>query len=119
VSVTADSVAHLLVHTVTVHRRQVAGDGMGGQSVEWVTVGTVQARVSLPTVGSIAEIVAAAQANSRAPFFVYLAPDADVRRGDLLDDGERLLWVEAVTWPSIRAYQRAEAREYQTDQEPV
>ena len=111
----ASSVSHLLNVLVEVKRRQVSADGMGGQKVAWQSVGEEGARVSSPPSSTTAGVLAAAQTSERVPFYVYLEPSSEVRRGDVLvveDDG-RQLWVEAVTWPSVRAYKRAACRDWQ------
>ena len=112
------TVAHLLNDAVEVRRRHVAADGMGGQEVDWQAVAEVPARVSSPPTSTTQGVLAAAQTMERVPFYVYLDPGADVRRGDVLairSDG-RQLWVEAVTWPSVKAYRRAACREWQTEE---
>ena len=61
--------------------------GMGGTEVDWRTVAELGARVSSPPTSTTQGVLSAAQTMERVPFYVYLAPDADVRRGDLLKGG--------------------------------
>jgi len=110
------AISRLLNSTVAVRRRQTSDDGMGGQQIEWETIMQLPARVSSPPTSSTQGTLAAAQTLERVPFYVYLQPDSGVRRGDvLIDEFDRKLWVEAVTWPSIREYDRAEVREWQAE----
>lgn len=91
------SVARLLNRRVTVWRRSRVDDGMGGGIDTWVQVGTVRARFSQP---SARERVAADQSEARLSHVVYMLPDADVRRGDELRDGNRIFDVLATFEPS-------------------
>lgn len=112
----ATSISHLLDQAVEVRRRQVADDGMGGQDVAWRTVATVPARVSSPPTSTTQGTLAAQQTMEQIPYYVYLEPDASVYRGDVLVEADgKKLWVEAITRPSVHAYQRAGCREWQAE----
>lgn len=111
------AIGHLLNTALEVRRRRVADDGMGGQIVEWETEGTVPGRVSSPPTSTTSAVLSAQQTLEKVPFYVYLEPGADVRRGDMLVDGSdgRKLWVEAISRPSVAAYRRAGVREWQAE----
>lgn len=96
---------HDLNRTLTVWRPDTAPDGAGGQTVTMVEVGTVRARVSQP---SAAERVAAAQAGAEHSHPVYLAPDADVARGDELRGDGQTFRVRTTFRPSEPVYLRAD-----------
>lgn len=86
-------------------RQDTVQDGSGGQVTEWVSLGTVRARVSQPTA---AERVAAQQAGATHTQPVYVQPRADVRRGDELRGPEGSWRVTAVFRPSEPVYLRAD-----------
>lgn len=102
---------HRLNRRLDVYRRQDAPDGSGGQSTVWAKVDPVRARVSQPRA---VEQVTAEQAGSRHDHYVYLAPKADVRRGDRLrdvgtdPDALPYLDVGSVVEPSVAVYRRAQ-----------
>ncbi len=87
------------------YRYQTGPDGSGGQTTTWVHLGAVRARVSQPTA---AERVAAQQAGAEHTQPVYVAPRADVRRGDELRGPEGSWRVGAVFRPSEPVYLRAD-----------
>lgn len=108
------SVARLLNRSVAVWRKSRVDDGMGGGIDTWAQVATVRARFSQP---SARERVAADQAEARLSHVVYLMPDADVRRGDELRDGDRVFNVLATFEPSVAGtYLRADCQASQPNQ---
>lgn len=101
-------IAGLLNRRLEVRRATAAPDGQGGQSRTWTVVATVPARLSQP---SDTERTSGAQHGVDITHSVYLAPTADVRRGDelrLLDGDGEVLDVEATLRPSAPAYLRAD-----------
>lgn len=86
-------------------RYETGPDGSGGQNTTWVQLGTVRARVSQATT---AERVAARQAGADHTQPVYVAPRADVRRGDELRGPEGAWRVTSVIRPSEPVYLRAD-----------
>jgi head-tail adaptor len=102
------SVAHLMNRTLTVRREVTASDGYGGQTVAYSLVGDVPARVSRP---SASEREVAAREGVEITHEVYLNPEADVRRGDQLVDGDQVLEVVSVVEPSRVDYRKATCRE--------
>lgn len=104
------SVAHLLNRTLTVMREVLTADGMGGQSLVYVAVGTVRARVSRSTG---LERVTAEREGAQVFEDIYVVPedDGNVRRSDFLTDGADSHWeVLAVVQPSDYAYAKATCR---------
>jgi len=87
-------------------------DGAGGQDVEMVPAGEIQAQVSQPTA---AERVAAAQAGAELTHVIHALPDADVRRGDELRGGGDTFYVIATVQPSDPVYLRIEAKRIQPE----
>ena len=100
-------IAHLLNRTVQVLRPQTAGDGGGGQTTTWSPIAMVRARVSQPT---SRERETADQHGADLTHEVYLAPGADVRRGDRLQVDQLRLEVLATFGPSAPKYLRADCR---------
>lgn len=101
-------VGHLLHARRSVFREIVSDDGAGGRRSSWVHVGDVACRISQP---SAAERVLAMQAGAEASVPVYLAPTADVRRGDeLRDEAGNVLRVLATVVPSRPVYLRADCQ---------
>lgn len=101
-------IGHLLHTRRSVFREVVSDDGAGGRVTSWVHVGDVACRVSQP---SAAERVLALQAGAEAAVPVYLAPTADVRRGDeLRDEAGNTLRVLATVIPSRPVYLRADCQ---------
>lgn len=101
-------IGHLLHARRSVFREVVSDDGAGGQVTSWVHVGDVACRISQP---SAAERVLALQAGAEAAVPVYLAPTADVRRGDeLRDEAGNTLRVLATVIPSRPVYLRADCQ---------
>jgi SPP1 family predicted phage head-tail adaptor len=94
-----------LNRTLAVWRPDPVGDGAGGQTVTFVQVGTVRARVSQATA---AERVVAAQAGAAHTQPVYLPPAADVARGDELRGDGDVFRVKATVMPSEPVYLRAD-----------
>lgn len=97
-------VAHLLNTTVTSQRRQTVPDGRGGQTTSWVDRDDRPARVSQP---NGAETVVGDAGEVRVTGYVYLLPDDDTERGDLLGHNGRTLEVIEVVEPSVSSYRRA------------
>lgn len=100
------TIEHLLNRTFAHWRRTDTATGTGGFTSAWAELGDVAARVSQPT---DTERVAAAQHESRHTHTIYLAPDAEVRRGDELRDGTDVYEIVATFAPSVAIYLRAEA----------
>ncbi|MFD9905630.1 phage head closure protein [Streptomyces sp. NPDC059063] len=90
-------VGHLLNARVEIWRATTTDDGGGGQETTWVHQATPRARLSQP---SARERQAADQAEADLTHIVYLAPGADVRRGDELRAPATVLEVTAVFEPS-------------------
>jgi hypothetical protein len=109
------AIDHLFEHSFTVRRRVVEDDGVGGQDVDWVDVGTVRGRASVPQSGSASEVASGFARGERLPYYVYLPFGSDVRRGDVLIGADLELWVEGTALPSKRIYLRADCRQYQAD----
>jgi hypothetical protein len=105
-------IRHLLNASVDVYRPTFTSDGRGGLTRETSKVGTIRARVMhLPrqreeyTGGRMGDVLTD---------IVHALPDADVRRGDELDDGSaRRLRVVSVVLDSGRTYKRIDCQELQ------
>jgi SPP1 family predicted phage head-tail adaptor len=110
--VTAPIGAHELPRAFEVWRPDLVDDGAGGQDVEMVEVGQVRGRVSQPTA---AERVVAMQAGAEHTAAVYLAPSADVRRGDELRGGGETFRVKATIVPSEPVYLRADCERIESE----
>ncbi|MGW4641809.1 head-tail adaptor protein [Sphaerisporangium sp. NPDC004334] len=104
----------LLNRTLQVRRPHTTGDGGGGQVTTWQAAGTVRARLSQPTA---VERETGDQYGADLTYPVYLLPEADVRRGDQLIDGERVLLVTEVYTPSEPVYLRADCRRRQSEED--
>lgn len=105
-------VAHLLNSTAEVWREQRTPDGMGGWSTTRGSVGIVRCRVSQP---SATERVVADQNGTDLSHVVFLAPTADVRRGDELRTPGKVFEVLATFEPSMPGtYLRADCKVRQT-----
>jgi head-tail adaptor len=91
-------VGHLLNASLTVHRTVRTSDGMGGYTSVLTALGSVRARVSQP---SATERVVAAQNGADLSHVVYLAPSADVKRGDELHRASDVFEVLATYQPSV------------------
>ncbi len=106
---------HELNETLDVYRRTSVPDDLGGSSDEYVKQPRpVRAKVSQP---AAAEQIEAMQAGSSLTMIVHLRPDADVRRGDILErrsDGDRLR-VKYTLHPSERVYLRADCEQIQSE----
>ncbi|MGW2985457.1 phage head completion protein [Streptomyces goshikiensis] len=92
-----------------VWRPVTSDDGSGGQNTSLALQGIVRAKVDQP---SNADRTLAAQSGSEHSHTVFLAPGADVRRGDELRGTDRLgvaqaLRVLAVLEPSTPVYRKA------------
>lgn len=97
-------IGHLLNTTLTVYRGAYAADGAGGRTETFASQGTVRAMVSQPTEQ---ELMTAAQLGSRLDHVVHVDYDADVERGDQLDNGgARRLRVLSVIGNSRDTYKR-------------
>ena len=96
------------------HRREEVPDGSGGVITDWVSLGTVRARVSQATT---AERVAAQQAGADHTQPVYVSPRADVRRGDELRGPEGSWRVTSVVRPSEAVYLRADCELIQGEEQ--
>lgn len=103
---------HELRRTLAVWRPDAVDDGAGGQDVELVEVGEIQAQVSQP---SAEERVSAAQAGARMDHVIYARPDADVQRGDELRGDGDTFRVIATVGPSDPTYLRIEAERVQPE----
>lgn len=90
------------------HRPVTSDDGSGGQTVTFVEVGEVAAKVDQPTPKEQAE---ADQWGATHSHTIYLLPDADVRRGDELRGDSQVFRVLAVVAPSRAVYLKAPASE--------
>lgn len=95
-----------LNRTLVVWRPDEVDDGAGGQTVTYLEIGEVRARVSQP---QAAERVSAAQAGAALQYPIYLWPDADVRRGDQLRGDGQVFRVKATVVPSEPVYLRADS----------
>lgn len=104
--------AGLLNRAGTVRRRVDSPDGAGGYTTTWATVGTVPCRVSQPTDD---QRTTGGQDGTDLTQPIYLAPDADVRRGDELHVDGLVLEVLATFGPSEPVYLRADCRSRQTE----
>lgn len=94
---------------LTVWRTTTVDDGAGGQETALAQVATVRAKVDQP---SNADRMLAAQAGSEHDHTVFLAPGADVRRGDELRGTDALgtaqvFRVLSVVQPSTPVYSKA------------
>ncbi|MFB6517444.1 head-tail adaptor protein [Streptomyces sp. NPDC056401] len=103
------AVGRQLNRVLQVWRPGTAADGAGGQETVLALQGTVRAKVDEP---SNADRLLAAQSGSEHTHTVFLAPGADVRRGDELRGTDRLgtaqaLRVLAVVSPSTPVYRKA------------
>ncbi|MCY0919608.1 MULTISPECIES: phage head closure protein [unclassified Streptomyces] len=101
-----------LNRTLQVWRPSTAPDGLGGQIVTRQQRDDVRAKVDQP---SASERLLAAQAGSEHTHTVYLAPSADVARGDHLHGRGQVLRVLAVIEPSSTRYRRAECELVQSE----
>ncbi len=114
-------IGRYLNRELTVWRPGAADDGHGGQTTLFVEAGTVRAKVDQP---SPTERMVAAQTTSRHSHNVYLAPGADVRRGDQLRGTDALgtaqvFRVQAVVQPSVPVYSKALVELIQAEGEPT
>lgn len=98
-------IRHLLNTFVEVQRQHTESDGMGGETVTVVTVGSFPAKVDQAT---LREEFIASQLGSTHSHNVYFSSDADVRRDDRLTEGGRTLRVLSTTRPSRAVYLKAE-----------
>ncbi|NUT96730.1 MAG: phage head closure protein [Saccharothrix sp.] len=96
--------AHTYNRELQVWRTAAVDDGAGGQITTPVLVGTVRAKVDQP---SAAERMAAQQGGAEHTHTVYLAPDADVGRGDELRGSGQRLRVLFTVQPSRPVYLKA------------
>lgn len=106
------SIGHRLNRALTLYRRSTEPTDSGGVVSTWVEIGPVRCRVSQPTA---AERVAARQAGAVHTQPIYLAPSADVRRGDELRDAGETWRVKDVIYPSVRVYLRADCELIQAE----
>lgn len=102
-------VGRQLNRRLEVWRPVTSGDGAGGQETNLAQQGTVRAKVDQP---SNADRMLAAQAGSTHDHTIFLAPTADVRRGDELRGTDQLgqaqvFRVLSVVAPSTPVYRRA------------
>ena len=115
-TVVEPTLARLLVHRLRVERKEVREDSAGGQAVRWIVVGEGYGRVSQPATATPAEERPALSLHERAPYYIYVSPDLEVQRGDVIVvDDRRRLYVHAVQWPSVEIYHRVETNEYQEE----
>ncbi|HVK21372.1 MAG TPA: head-tail adaptor protein [Actinokineospora sp.] len=105
-------IGHLLNRAAEVWRRSEVDDGIGGRDTLWVKVAAVRARFSQP---GVAERDAGPTNLGDLTHQVYLAPGADVRRGDQVRDGALVLRVMAVLTPSAEIYLRADCEQLQAE----
>lgn len=99
-------IGHLLNTELTVYRASYVADGAGGRTKTFASVGTIRAQVSQPTA---AERQVAAQMGALLTHVVHTTEDADVERGDELDNGgARRLRVVGVVQNSRTTYKRLE-----------
>ncbi|MEU7314351.1 head-tail adaptor protein [Streptomyces sp. NPDC007083] len=104
--------SRLLNRSLAVWRYTRTPDGMGGWEETWAQVATLRARLSQP---SATERTLADQSGARLTHVVYLADDADVRRGGELRLGTQTFAVLATYEPSEPGtYLRAECEAVQT-----
>jgi SPP1 family predicted phage head-tail adaptor len=101
-------IGHLLNRRLEVHRPATGGDGAGGQTVTFVAVGEVAAKVDQP---SAAERTEAGQWGAEHSHDIYFLPGADVRRGDQLHGDGQVFRVLATAAPSRSVYLKAPASE--------
>lgn len=105
------TVGHLLNDSVEVWRPSTVPDEGGGQVVTYTQVGVERARLSQPSTSTRRNVdeQEADQPHAELTHQVYLAPGADVRRGDELRQAGLVLRVVATVTPSVPAYLRADA----------
>ncbi|WUI00209.1 phage head closure protein [Spirillospora sp. NBC_00431] len=106
------SIEHWLNRVLEVWRPETTDDGAGGQDVTYVRKDDVAAKVDQPTT---AERMLAAQAGTDHDHTVYLAPSADVRRGDELRGDGQVLRVLSTVTPSTPRYLKAACELTQTE----
>lgn len=106
---------HELPETLDVWRPTSVEDDLGGSEEQLVKQSRpVRGRVSQP---AAVEQVEAMQPGSPLVMIIHLRPDADVRRGDVLErrsDGDRLR-VKSTLHPSERVYLRADCEQIQRE----
>lgn len=95
-----------------VWRSSMVADPMGGRSRSWAKVGDVRCKVDIP---SAREREMGGQWSAEHTHSVFLAPSADVRRGDEIRGGAYPLRVLAVVEPSSGRYRKALCRELQPE----
>lgn len=79
-------------------------DGMGGSTTTLVRQADVRGKVDQPSAN---EKLVAQQDESIHSHRIYLSPNADVRRGDEIRDGDRAFRVISVVVPSSPIYRKA------------
>jgi hypothetical protein len=105
------TITHLLNRTLA-HRRPVdAEDESGGTVATWVDLPPIACRTSQP---AAAERLYAAQPQADHTQRIYFDPGADVRKDDVLVDGEEHWRVAATIRPSQAQYLRADCELIQT-----
>lgn len=108
-------IEHLLNVSLRHRRPSTTRDGGGGQSTSWQELDSVRGRVSQATAATERE--AADQHGADLTYPVYLAPEADVRRGDELADGSGRVFVVLAAYPPSRPiYLRADCRSRQSEE---
>lgn len=93
-----------LNRTLAVWRETSTADAGGGSSTALAFSHNVAAKVDQP---SAAEQLVAAQSGSKHSHNVYLAPGADVARGDELRGDGQVFTVQSVVEPSEPVYRKA------------
>ena len=102
---------HRLNETLTVYRSGYVSDGSGGRTRTTTEHGTIRAQVSQP---SAQERLTASQLGANLTAIVHTTRNAEVERGDFLDnDGGRRLRVTSVVTNSRDTYLRLECEEVQ------
>jgi head-tail adaptor len=92
----------LYIHTLTVTRPTRTGDGQGGWTVTYETVGTIDGRLR-PAGAS--EKTTADQEQAQVTHVLYCAADEDIQRGDLvMGTGLPVVEIIAVREPSYMGH---------------
>lgn len=109
------TIESLMIHDLTVERREVREDRSGGQVVRWRQIAHIRGRISMPPSSRPTEIAKALSLQEKIPYYLYVLPEADVERGDVVSDATRRLFIESIVEPSVPEYRRAEASEFQEE----
>lgn len=89
---------HLFNKTLTVKRKVEVSDGQGGWTESYEIVGYIKGRISRAGIG---ERTVAAQQHAEVSHTVYCGADEDIKRGDLVTDGNIIVEIIGVNNPSL------------------